>query len=90
LKRFIKKENESDNNVNATKIMISNDLSCSRRAVSRWLKKNDYKFQKKAQQIMLSQKHKSERILKILQNISRENTAFVDEKHFSLDGLDIW
>jgi len=71
LKRFIKKENESGKKVNATKIMRSNDLSCSRRTVSRWLKKNDYKFQKEAQLIMLSQKHKSERILKISAWISQ-------------------
>ena len=30
LKKFIKKEHESDKKVNATKIMRSNDLSCSR------------------------------------------------------------
>jgi len=65
LKTFIKKGNESGKKVNATKIMRTNDLSCSRRTVSRWFKKNDYKFQKEAQQIMLSQKHKSERIFKI-------------------------
>ena len=43
---------------------------------------------------MLSQKHKSERILKISalisQNIAWENKIFVDEKRFSLDDLDNW
>jgi len=94
LKRFIQKENESGKKVNAAEIIRSNELTCSRRTVCRWLKKHDYKYRKEAQKIVLSQKHKSERILKISlwvsKNIQWENTAFVDEKRFSLDGPDNW
>jgi len=94
LKRFIHRENESGNKVNSTKILRYGNLPSSRRTVSRWLKSQDLKYKKEAQRILLTKKHKLDRIAKVSSWISSnmvwENTAFVDEKRFSLDGPDSW
>jgi len=62
--------------------------------VSRWLKAHDFKYKKKSQLILLSKKHKLERIAKvsswIFSNIIWENTPFIAEKRFSLYRPDSW
>ena len=47
LTRYVHKENESGNKVNATKIIRSNNLIPSRRTVAKWLQKHDTKSKHK-------------------------------------------
>lgn len=94
IKRYVAEKNLNGEKVNCRKIMTDTNISVSRRTLNNWLLRNEFKYEKEAQKVMLSKKHKSERVRIISswieQNLKWENTAFTDEKRFCLDGPDNW
>jgi len=80
--------------VNASKIKKSCHLRLSNRSIQRHFKSEGYRFRKAKSQIILSKKHKEERVRIITDWITSNHqwhlTVFTDEKRFTLDGTDDW
>ena len=94
LKREISRLNQNKERINSPKLIRNLSLNVNERTVQRHLLKMEYKYVKAANQIILSKKHKQERIDMIStwfsSNHPWENTVFSDEKRFTFDGPDNW
>ena len=95
IKRFVETKNLSGEQVNCNIIMREMDLGVKRRTLNDWfIRRDNYEYAKASQKIVLSKKHKIIRIDRadewLVENIDWTNTAFTDEKAFSLDGPDNW
>jgi len=87
MKREIARLNDNHEKINSPKLLRNLGLDVSERTVRRQLLKMDYKYGKASNQIILSKKHKQQRMDVIS---PWENTVFSDEKRFFLDGPDNW
>ena len=80
--------------VNSSKLKTDCSLNMSVRTIQRHMKRSGFIYRKVKSQIVLSKRHKEERMKIITQWISSnhklENTIFTDEKRFSFDGSDDW
>lgn len=94
IKREISKLKENKEKINSPKIKRNCILPVSRRTVQRYIGRLGMKYKKSKCQIILSKKHKLERVRIITDWISRnhswEKTIFSDEKCFYMDGPDDW
>ena len=94
IKRCISQIKESGKKVNSTKIIDQCNLILSNKTVQRHLKSEGYKYKNICQKMVLSKKHRFERIRIITNWLSVnhcfEKTIFSDEKRFSIDGPDCW
>lgn len=94
IKRKISMYKELHEKVNSTKIIRDCELNVSPNTVQRCLRKLDFKYRKAKSQIVLTTKHKKERMAIITkwvtENHNWETTVFSDEKRFSMDGPDDW
>lgn len=94
IKRQISNFEKNSEKINSTKIQRTCNLNVSRRTVRRCIGRMGFKYKRISPQIVLSKKHKIERLDVISQWISDnhnwESTIFSDEKRFSMDGPDDW
>lgn len=94
MKRLIECNNNLGMKVNCNIIKQELQLPVSRKTINNWCLKNEFKYRKQAQSIVLSAEHKSKRIeaisMWISEGINFKNAVFSDEKIFSLDGPDNW
>ena len=94
IKRQIAKFEIVGEKVNSTKIIKSCGLEVCSSTVQCYLNTNNYIYKKAKLQIVLSKKHKQERVQIItkwiMNNHFWEKTIFSEEKRFTLDGTDNW
>lgn len=92
IKRKISTYEENEEKINSSKIIRECKLNVSPITVQRYLKRVNYKYTTAKSEIILSKKHKQNRIDIISKWISDnhcwEKTIFSDEKRFSMDGPD--
>lgn len=94
IKRSISKMFNNNEKVNSSKILADTCLQVSRLTVQRYLKRIGLKYKKIKKIIFLSRHHKEERVKIVTEWLCNKHnwnqTAFSDEKRFTLDGPDDW
>jgi len=94
IRKYIKICNEKGKKATCQRIINETNLNVSRKTLNNWLLSEDYKFEKQAQSIQITQNHKNKRMELVSSwienNIVFENSVFTDEKKFNLDGPDNW
>ena len=94
IKRTIAQLEKEGGKINSVKIKKQSDLKESRWTIQRHLRRMNFKYKKSIKQILLTKRHKENRVNIITQwvtlNHPWELTVFSDEKRFSLDGSDDW